>query len=79
MQYYIRNTITIVTRKTEKMHILIVHTNQLIRMDYENMHLFRLSRHDRNRISDIVLHYYRIHVPDMPELKSFQVMRELFS
>ena len=48
-------------------------------MDYENMHLFRLSRHDRNRISDIVLHYYRIHVPDMPELKSFQVMRELFS
>ena len=53
--------------------------NQLIRMDYENMHLFRLSRHNRNRISDIVLHYYRIHVPDMPELKSFQVMRELFS
>ena len=53
--------------------------NQLIRMDYENMHLYRLSRHDRNRISDIVLHYYRIHVPDMPELKSFQVMRELFS
>ena len=53
--------------------------NKLIRMDYENMHLFRLSRHDRNRISDIVLHYYRIHVPDMPELKSFQVMRELFS
>ena len=53
--------------------------NQLIRMDYENMHLYRLSRHDRNRISDIVLQYYRIHVPDMPELKSFQVMRELFS
>ena len=53
--------------------------HQLIRMDYENMHLFRLSRHDRNRISDTVLHYYRIHVPDMPELKSFQVMRELFS
>ena len=53
--------------------------NKLIRMDYENMHLFRLSRHDRNRISDIVLHYYRIHVPDMPELKSFHVLRELFS
>ena len=44
--------------------------NQLIRMDYENMHLFRLSRHNRNRISDIVLHYYRLHVPDMPELKT---------
>ena len=53
--------------------------NQLIRMDYENMHLFRLSRHNRNRISDIVLHYYRLHVPDMPELKSFHVLRELFS
>ena len=53
--------------------------NKLIRMGYENMHLFRLSRHDRNRISDIVLHYYRIHVTDMPELKSFHVLRELFS
>nr|WP_314697160.1 DNA repair protein RecO [uncultured Prevotella sp.] len=53
--------------------------NQLIRMDYENMHLFRLSRHDRNRISDIILHYYRIHIPDMPELNSFHVLRELFT
>ncbi|MCR5077965.1 MAG: DNA repair protein RecO [Prevotella sp.] len=50
----------------------------LMRMDYENMHLFRLSRHDRNRIAETVLRYYRIHVPDMPELKSFQVMREVF-
>ena len=53
--------------------------NRLIRMDYENMHLFRLSRHERNQISDTVLRYYRIHVPDMPELKSFHVLRELFS
>ena len=51
---------------------------QLMRMNYENMRLFHLSRDDRNRISDIILHYYRIHVPDMPELKSLQVLRELF-
>lgn len=50
----------------------------LMRMDYENMHLFRLSHHERNRIADTVLRYYCIHVPDMPELKSFQVMKELF-
>ena len=51
---------------------------QLMRMNYENMRIFHLSRDDRNRISDIILHYYRIHVPDMPELKSLQVLRELF-
>ncbi len=50
----------------------------LMRMDYENMHLFRLSHTDRNHISDIILRYYRIHVPDMPELKSFLVLQELF-
>ena len=51
---------------------------QLMRMNYENMRIFHLSRDERNRISDIILHYYRIHVPDMPELKSLQVLRELF-
>ena len=35
--------------------------HQLIRMDYENMHLFRLSRVDRNQIANLILRYYRIH------------------
>lgn len=51
--------------------------NQLMRMGYETMHLFRMSHNDRNRITDVVLHYYRLHIPQMPELRSLEVVREL--
>ena len=51
----------------------------LMRMYYESMRLFRLNRQDRNRITEIILAYYRLHVPNMPDLQSFSVMRELFT
>lgn len=50
----------------------------LMRMDFSTMHLFRLSRHDRNRIVEVLLTYYRLHIPQFPELKSFQVLKELW-
>lgn len=50
----------------------------LMRMDYESMHVFRLNRDERNRITETLLAYYRLHIPAMPELHSFAVMRELF-
>lgn len=50
----------------------------LMRMDYQNMHLFRLTRTDRNRCTEIILHYYRLHVPGFPELKSLPVLQTLF-
>lgn len=52
--------------------------NTLMRMNYESMHLFKMSHEDRNRIIDVLITYYRLHVPDFPELKSLQVMKELF-
>ena len=48
------------------------------RMDYANMHLFKMSRADRNRFCDIVLTYYKLHIPKFPELKSLQVLKELY-
>ena len=48
------------------------------RMDYANMHLFKLSRAERNRFCDIVLHYYALHLPNFPEIKSLAVLRDLF-
>lgn len=51
----------------------------MMRMDFPTMHLFQLSRHDRNRITEVLLHYYRIHLPQFPELKSLSVLQELFS
>ncbi len=48
------------------------------RMDYANMHLFKMSHADRNRFCEIVLTYYRLHIPKFPELKSLKVLRELY-
>ena len=51
---------------------------RLMRMDYATMRLFRLSREERARCLDVILTYYRLHLPDFPELKSVEVLRELF-
>lgn len=50
----------------------------LMRMTFENMHVFRMNRQERNRCTDVVLYYYRLHIPDFPQLKSLPVLRELF-
>jgi DNA repair protein RecO (recombination protein O) len=54
-----------------------IHT--LMRMDFPTMHLFRLSRQDRNRITEVLLHYYRLHIAQFPELKSLDVLKELWA
>ena len=53
--------------------------HRLMRMDFPTMHLFQLSRHDRNRITEVLLHYYRLHLPQFPELKSLAVLQELWA
>lgn len=50
----------------------------LMRMRYETMHLFAFSRNERNRCVDLILKYYRLHIPDFPELRSLAVLQELF-
>ena len=51
---------------------------QLMRMDFPTMHLFRLSHNDRNRIVEVLLHYYQLHIPQFPELKSLAVLQALW-
>ena len=51
----------------------------LIRLQYETMHLLKISREDRNRCTALILQFYRLHIPDFPELKSFDILRELFA
>lgn len=50
----------------------------LLRMNYETMHLFSMSRAERNRCLTIINDYYRLHIPDFPVLKSLEVLKELF-
>lgn len=51
----------------------------MMRMNFPTMHLYRLSREERNRMVEVIIHYYRIHIPDFPELRSLSVLRELFA
>ena len=55
------------------------HLYNLMRMNFDTMKLFKLSRDDRNRITEIVLRYYKLHLPNMPELQSFDILREVFA
>lgn len=50
----------------------------LMRMDYTTMHLFRMSHEERNRCIDVLVTFYRLHVPNFPELKSLSVLREMY-
>ena len=51
----------------------------LMRMDFPTMHLFRLSHQERNRIVDVLVQYYRLHIPQFPELRSLSVLQELWA
>ena len=50
----------------------------MMRMDYPTMRLYRMTRHERNRLLEVALTYYRLHLPDFPELKSVSVLREIY-
>lgn len=49
----------------------------LHRMNYRNMHHFKLSRENRNEILTQLITYYRLHLYDFPALKSLDVLREI--
>lgn len=53
--------------------------NLLLRMNFATMHLFRMTRAERNRMTEIIIRYYELHLPDFHELKSLDVVKEIFS
>lgn len=50
----------------------------LARMNYSTMHVFKFTRAERHRILAVLNEYYRLHIPSFPELKSLDVLQELF-
>ena len=50
----------------------------MMRMDFPTMHLFRLSHQERDRLLEVAVVYYRLHLPSFPELKSLAVLQQLF-
>jgi len=51
----------------------------LLRISYENMSAFRFSGRERQTIIRRILDYYRLHLSDFPEIKSLEVLHEVFS
>lgn len=51
---------------------------RLLKISFENMSLYTFSRRDRVNIINRILEYYRLHLPEFPEIKSLSVMQSLF-
>jgi DNA repair protein RecO (recombination protein O) len=51
----------------------------LMRMDYDNMQIFSLSRNQRNTILEHILTYYRLHLPEFGTVKSLDILQQLFA
>jgi DNA repair protein RecO (recombination protein O) len=52
--------------------------NTLFRISFENMSLYTFSRRERVSIINRIIEYYRLHIPEFPEIKSISVMQSLF-
>jgi DNA repair protein RecO (recombination protein O) len=50
----------------------------LLRMNYENMTLFRFSRHERKDVIYRIIEYYRLHLVHFADLKSLEIFHEVF-
>lgn len=48
-----------------------------MRLRYGSMHLLQLTRTQRARALSIVIMYYRLHIPEFPELKSVDILTEV--
>ncbi|MDR1356347.1 MAG: DNA repair protein RecO [Tannerellaceae bacterium] len=51
---------------------------RLLRISYENMSLYAFSRHQRILILNKLITYYRLHLPEVPEIKSLPILQSLF-
>jgi Recombinational DNA repair protein (RecF pathway) len=51
---------------------------QIMRMNYPNMKAFHFSGRERRLIIDRILEYYRLHLVNFPDIKSLEVLHEVF-
>lgn len=50
----------------------------LMRLNYNTMRLLRINRKERNSCTETLLLYYKLHTPNFPEIRSLDVMKQLF-
>lgn len=50
---------------------------KFLRMNYMTMRRFKMNRLQRNQVLDILCRYYKLHIPDFPDVKSIEVLKEI--
>lgn len=50
----------------------------LSRMRFDNLHLFKFNREQRNEVLDVILDYYKIHNSTLGTLRSPEILKQLF-
>ena len=50
-----------------------------MRMNYDSMRFFAMNRQQRERYLEVLNAYYRLHIPEFPDLKSPDVLKEVFA
>ena len=51
----------------------------LFRLSYKTMHLYSMSRAERNHCVEVIVDYYKLHIPGFPEMKTLPILNELFA
>lgn len=48
-----------------------------LRVNFRSMDRLQMTRKQRNRVLEVIISYYRLHVPEIPELKSVAVLHDM--
>lgn len=52
--------------------------HSILNMSYTNMHTYYLNRQQRTDLLDKIVLYFRLHLPDLKEIKSLEILKILF-
>lgn len=50
---------------------------RFLKMNYATMRHFKMNRGQRDYVLDLLCRYYRLHIPEFPEVKSLEILKEV--
>lgn len=77
----LRNACFVSTKPNHKEYLIpdeACRIQTIMRMNYANGHLFKMSRHDRKRLLEVILDFYRIHIPNFQKMKSLDIISDIY-
>ncbi|HAT61541.1 MAG TPA: DNA repair protein RecO [Prevotella sp.] len=56
-----------------------VKMKNIMKLTYKTMHLYTLSHEERNQCIEVIIHYYKLHIPSFRDMHSLDVFKALFT